>query len=313
MKSNRIALIAGVVVVAAVVGFLAMRNYWPPKNGTEGAIGAANRYTAQQITDKDVVLKDTKVQAFLQSDTFHQLATNADFRSAVVENKHFIEAAHNSQAFDKLAAAMEDLKGKFRGPLQVSEFAKGATAEDLKGKFRGPLQIFEFAAATLANADLAKLPPSQLNALFSVENAKLLGNAQFVELLNNPAFVEAAKDANLTEALKVHGADRFATALTELAHQFPDALAMLSSDAARNITKDAKLASLLDQLSQMPDNAVGTALADKDALAIMADAGFQRVENLTAFAEALKVYPTEMKSLFGSNVDWAVLCKQAEQ
>ena len=82
MKGNRIALIAGVVVIAAVVGFLAMRNHWPPKSGTEGAIGAANRYTAQQISDQDVMLKDAKVQAFLQSDTFHQLATNAGLQDA---------------------------------------------------------------------------------------------------------------------------------------------------------------------------------------------------------------------------------------
>jgi hypothetical protein len=310
MKGNQIAVIAGVVVVAAVVGFLAMRNQ-PPKGGTEGAIGAANRYTAQQITDADVVLKDAKVQAFLQSDTFHQLATNAEFRSAVVENRSFIEGMRNSVAFDKLAAAMEDLKG--RGRFQVSEFAKGAaTGENQKGKFSGPLQISEFAAATLANADLAKLPASQLEALFSVENAKLMGNASFVELLKNPAFIEAARSASLSEALKVRGADRFATALTDLAHQFPDALAMLSSDAARNITEDARFASLLDQLSQMPDNAVGKALADKDALAIMADAGFQRIENLTAFTEALKANPVELKSLFSSDVDWGKICREAE-
>ena len=109
------------VVIAAVVGFLAMRNYWPPKSGTEGAIGAANRYTAQQISDQDVMLKDAKVQAFLQSDTFHQLATNPDFRTFVEEMVARGSAAR-AEVAENLSQTADALQGvqaprqRHRGP-----------------------------------------------------------------------------------------------------------------------------------------------------------------------------------------------------
>jgi len=405
MKGNRIAVIVVIVLVAVIVGVVALKGRLFPSANTAGTIGAANRYTAQQITSADVVLKDAKVQAFMQSDVFHQLATNADFRRAVIENKTFITEMRNATAFDKLAAAMEDLKGKGpmqvselakgaatedahgrkgpmqvselakgaatedahgrkgpmqvselakgavtedahgrKGPMQVSELAKGAATEDAHGrkgpmqvselakgaaqsaenarnaatedargrKFPGPIQISEYAVAVQGDAAVARLTPAQTEALFSVEGAKLLANPAFVELLNTPAFTEAAR-SGLAEALRVRGADKFATALTDLAHQYPDGLAALSTDAARNISRDAKFATLLDLLSQMPDNNVAKALADKDALAIMADAGFQRVENLTAFTEALRTYQGEMKALFSSDVDWGKVCQQQSE
>jgi len=294
MKGNRIALIAGVVVIAAVVGFLAMRNYWPPKNGTEGAIGAANRYTAQQISGQDVVLKDPKVQEFLQSDTFHQLATNADFRRAVTENKSFVDAARSPQALDLLAQAMDAGRGG-------------------SGK-KGLIWISEYAVAALADVNLAKFTPTQLEALFSVENAKLMRDPQFLEMIKGPAFVEAARQGNQQEALKrMKMPDNARAALEELAQKNPDYLAMLSSDAMRSFTENSKCTVLMDQLSKMPDNKWAQALADNNARSLIGDAGFQRLENLTAFTEALIGHRTEMKALFQSNADWAVLCKQAEQ
>jgi hypothetical protein len=45
----------------------------PVDKGVEGTIGAAKRYQAQQISDKDVVLGDTSAQQFIQSDTFVRL------------------------------------------------------------------------------------------------------------------------------------------------------------------------------------------------------------------------------------------------
>src|SRR2546425_9576590 len=101
MKKSRI--ILGLVVVA--VAGIAVARYagvFPPKFGLEGTIGAAKRYQATQITDKDVVLQDPQIQALLQSDLFHkviatpefkklsqsdefwQLVTTADFRRIIV-------------------------------------------------------------------------------------------------------------------------------------------------------------------------------------------------------------------------------------
>src|SRR5688572_18139537 len=52
-----------------------------PKPGIEGTIGAAKRYQATQITDKDVVLADPQVQALLQSDLFHKVIATPEFKN----------------------------------------------------------------------------------------------------------------------------------------------------------------------------------------------------------------------------------------
>jgi hypothetical protein len=295
MKSNRIALIAGVVVIAAVVGFLAMRNNWPPSNGTEGAIGSANRYTAQQMSDQDVVLKEPQVQAFLQSDTFHQLATNADFRKAVVENESFVEAARSPRAIELLAQAMD---------------AGGGGADNKNA----PVWVPEYATTILSDVNLAKFTPRQLEALFSVENASLMKEPQFLEMIRRPAFVEAARSGNQVEALKnLMVSDNARKVVGELAQKNPEYLAMLSSEALRSFTENADCKTLMGQLSRMQDSRWAMALADNNARNLFADPVFRQLENFKPFTEALIGHRAEMKRLFESNADWAVLCKQAEQ
>ena len=68
MKNARNILVTGLAIIAAVVVWGVWKGYIPPKAGTEGAIGAAQRYTSPQITDSDVQLGDASIQAFLQSD-----------------------------------------------------------------------------------------------------------------------------------------------------------------------------------------------------------------------------------------------------
>jgi len=78
---NRWRVILGLVVVA--VAGIAVAHYtgvFPPKSGLEGTIGAAKRYQATQITDKDVVLQDPQIVALLQSDLFHKVIATPEFR-----------------------------------------------------------------------------------------------------------------------------------------------------------------------------------------------------------------------------------------
>jgi len=79
MKRRGIILgLAGVGVVGLAVAHMA--GIFPPKSGLEGTIGAAKRYASRQISDRDVKLTDQQLQAFVQSDLFHKLATNAEFK-----------------------------------------------------------------------------------------------------------------------------------------------------------------------------------------------------------------------------------------
>jgi len=92
MTRKRNLIITSILGIAVILGFVALRGIKVPPEGTEGAIGAANRYQAEQISAKDVKLEDAEIQAFLQSDTFHKLATNPEFRS-VVKEQSFREVA----------------------------------------------------------------------------------------------------------------------------------------------------------------------------------------------------------------------------
>lgn len=110
MKNNRIAVIVGVLVVAAVIGFVALRGGYPPKSGTEGTIGAADRYTSEQISNADVNLQGPEAQAFIQSDVFHKLATDKLFRESLkdgslrnlMDNAAIVDLLGNKEASDLL-------------------------------------------------------------------------------------------------------------------------------------------------------------------------------------------------------------------
>ena len=95
MNNKKAVIIVSVAAVAVIVGFVALRGTWPPGSGTEGAIGAANRYSSPQIADTDVKIQDADLQAFIQSDLFHKLATNTEFRNMVKEQS-FRDVAANA-------------------------------------------------------------------------------------------------------------------------------------------------------------------------------------------------------------------------
>ena len=104
MKKLRNVILSIAVVLAAGLGIAAWKGIIPPRSGVEGAIGAAQRYSSPQIGDSDVSLRDPEVQAFLQSDLFHKIATNADFR-AVVAKGDFARAAHNQDMLKVASSA----------------------------------------------------------------------------------------------------------------------------------------------------------------------------------------------------------------
>ena len=57
---------AGVVVACFLV--YVVFHGWPPVDNVSGTIGAANKYRAGQMSEKDVHLQDPEVQKILQND-----------------------------------------------------------------------------------------------------------------------------------------------------------------------------------------------------------------------------------------------------
>ena len=280
MKSNRIALIAGVVVVAAIVGFLAVRNYWPPKDGTEGAIGAANRYTAQQMSDQDVTLKDVKVQAFLQSDTFHQISTNPEFRAFVEEM-----VARGSAARAGLGDRMSQ------------------TADAMQG-----LKLSDNAIAALKDDYFSSLPAAQVEALMSKGGLALLGDAGFAQVVDNKKIqVTAAKGLpEFLEAARARGGDKLASGIEALLTRQPDLLAVIADARFGQWVKSDNSKALVEALKMpaLQSDALAAALGNVDTRRIIIiDGAFQKLGDSKSFVSALK--DEGFQKIMASNVDLA--------
>ena len=81
MKSRtRNLVIAGALV--AVIAIVYFSFFYPPVSGddTTGTIGKAQKYRAQQMTDKDVVLQNAHYQKLIQNDKFQKLLKDEKFR-----------------------------------------------------------------------------------------------------------------------------------------------------------------------------------------------------------------------------------------
>jgi hypothetical protein len=86
--SNKLPLIGVGVVAVAAIAYFAVAG-WPPTGdkvdqNVGGTIGAAERYTSSQMKTEDVAVNESEVQALMQTDVFHKMITNEDFRKAVL-------------------------------------------------------------------------------------------------------------------------------------------------------------------------------------------------------------------------------------
>ena len=110
MSSKRNLIIRSILGIAVVLGFVALRGVKVPPGGTEGAIGAANRYQSGQIGDKDVTVTDQQIQAFVQSDLFHKIATNPEFQKiALIADYQTLAAKAEFQNVTVMAEAYQPL------------------------------------------------------------------------------------------------------------------------------------------------------------------------------------------------------------
>ena len=76
----------GLAAAATIIlGVFVARGFPPVDRGTEGAIGAAKKYQAPQLSASDVVTGDASVQEFLQSETFDQLMKDPAARTVLAD------------------------------------------------------------------------------------------------------------------------------------------------------------------------------------------------------------------------------------
>jgi len=207
MNNKKAVISVAILAVAVVVGFVSLRGTWPPGQGTEGAIGAANRYSSTQITADDVKLQDADIQAFIQSDVFHKLATNPEFRKMVTEqsfrdvaaNKSYQSIVENKDQAQSLAN--KDFANYLVQPATVAmvtneAFVKVASECNLAEVLNSP-KFFELVSHTLEN----KSTPIQFSKeLARMGQANELSNSFVEYAAKNISTVLAAMTPALLEA-----------------------------------------------------------------------------------------------------------------
>jgi len=257
----------GLAAAAAVVlGVFAVTGYPPIGRGTEGSIDAAKRYQSQQLAAKDVVLGDTAVQEFLQSDVFDRLMRD-DAARKLLSNARYREA------FAQIGVV------KALSDDSVSLALKNQELLDLFGD-SAVLAAFEHAAFR-----------------------EMLGN---VRLVNAVADENVTRALAVDEfALALRNDVQFRLKLSEMAlnHRLTDALYLKSIENAniRNVVGDAQIAAALSQADlalKMKSNdfavaittpAVIAALKSNELQTAMKQEVFANLFGLKMFQDALAV------------------------
>jgi hypothetical protein len=231
----------GTVAAAAIVLGIALWTGYPPVpgEGTEATVGAAQRYQAKQMSDKDVVLGDAAAQKFLQSEGFDRLMKN-----------------EKARAFLKKASKDPDLKRALTSPELIRLMREQNVAELLaKGnlivlmrypEFLTAMKRTDFADAIHSDAFLKLLSKRDIQAaLLSKDFLTVMKRAdivqQFAALDLQPQY------AALITALNAELAPTLAK--VDLIHLLRDGVLVnaLSNVQLHNLLTDAALVSWLSQ------------------------------------------------------------------
>jgi hypothetical protein len=207
---------------AIVLAFFAMRGFPKVDQGSEATIGAAKRYQAGQIANKDVVLGDQSVQQFMQSDVFDRLVkdpaavkalSDASLRLRIADTK-LLEALADPELVASLklygnAALLSGLScddcrlalesAEVQAALRVKSFASSLQDAEVISA----LQDSKIAAA-LAKHDLeAALSHVKLQAMLNAPNiSAALQNEHFLKAIHNVQFVNAVRDVQFLQAVQ---------------------------------------------------------------------------------------------------------------
>jgi hypothetical protein len=178
----------GLAAAAAVVlAVFAVTGFPPVGHGTEGTVGAAKKYAAQQMTASDVKLGDAAAQQFLQSEAFDRILkdkearsilANADIR-AILTNGVIVKAIGDQQVRNVLA--MREL---------AQLFTNAETRAELAALYSGTV-----ASVRQASADA----PAIVAAREMITRAR--ADVELARVLDNAALVNALLDTNLYRLL----------------------------------------------------------------------------------------------------------------
>lgn len=265
MKNNRSAFIIAAVVAAAVAAFFATRGHYPPKSSTEGAIGAASRYSSQQIADQDVALKDPQIQAFLQSDTFHKLTTDASFRETY-KDQAFAEAL-------KTPAFTEALKNEADAAVLTGDALRGVLTDGAR----------------------AQIPADAMRGMLNPDAARVLASDEMRSLINNATFrTEMARGGNLESALKGEALKSYEGMTSKYVTEWAackanaDFAKAVTNDGARSLIESNAYRTLADQLAKTSGD-FGKCISEEAVQRAVTDGAVNRIADNAVFMDAIRM------------------------
>ena len=185
---------------AAVLIVMKIAGYPPKSGGTEGTIGAAQRYQSQQIADGDVKTTDADLQKFLQSDAFHTLASDKAARQALA-NKDVQKAL----ADPAILAALAD--PQVREALNNEQFLFALKSDQVRAVLADEQLRLKLADEQLrlkvnsAEIHAALQNEQLLNALKSPEVVSALELKSFTAMMSSPALIGLLSAPNAAEVI----------------------------------------------------------------------------------------------------------------
>lgn len=169
--------------------------------GTEGTIGAAKKFDAQQLTDKDVVLGDAAAQEFLQSAEFDRLVKDPEARSLLgdaalkpyLRDARFVRAIREANVRDLLA-------DRAVAEIFNSEVGRAALEAQLKTQV-ADAAVKKASAEVKANASAA-VHANIANVLANNAHASALKHDAVRSALSNTAFRDLMGRAGAAAAMR---------------------------------------------------------------------------------------------------------------
>ena len=222
-------LIGTVAAAAIILGIAYWTGYPPvPGEGTEATVGAAQRYQAKQMSDKDVVLGDVAAQKFLQSDGFDRLMKNEKARAFLkkaskdpelknaLTNPELLRLLRLHSAADLFAndnlirlvrtpELLEALrKSDFEAAVHSDAFLKLIVQRDIQAALVSKDFLTAMKRADIVQQFVALDLRPQYRALLNALNAELapaLANADLIRLFHDQALMNALSNVEVRSQL----------------------------------------------------------------------------------------------------------------
>jgi hypothetical protein len=192
--------LVGLAAVAAVGLAVVYIGGFPAPSNTEGTIGAAQRYQAEQIKKSDVKVGDADLQAFLQTDIFDKLAHDKQAIAALANPA--VQQALNSPEM-RQALASPALRDALASPavqqaIASPEIAQALAAPSVQQALSSP--AFQ-QALSASGVQAALASPAFQAALASPALRDALASPAFQQAMLSPAFQQAMLSPALQGAL----------------------------------------------------------------------------------------------------------------